>query len=229
MPGVNEGISAAINMGGDFLTSLINTWIGLASSVSVDGGFGAGAGVSVPAIDIPPLGGVIDAVAKIFYEDVFLAFDQAQTNRATGSTIPLAGLETVLTGLGDFHFYEGWGDGADRANTLAAIMAIRSKQWETRVYTTHVIKIADAAPYYAGDNGQGDYWIGSRVGTTVPYYPIPYTVFIDRVKKMRYGWGKDGSRGWIATIGSPQQLDPALKALNEIKMINTSLGTLGIL
>jgi hypothetical protein len=222
MPGVNEAFSAGINAAGDFLTSIINVEINNvleAPGNPFNGGF----------VQIPPLGGVMDAIAKIFYEDVFLAFEQTPTNRAAGSTIPLAGLEDTLSGLGDFHFFEGWGDGADRAFTLAAIMATRAKIWETRVYTTHTIKIADAAPYYAGDNGQGDYWIGSRVGTTVPEFPIPYTVFVDRVKKMRYGWGKDGSRGWLATIGSPQQLDPALKALNEIKMINQAAGLAGIL
>lgn len=229
MPGVNEAISAGINMAGDFLTSIINTIISEYGAIGVGGGGPGDVTVSIPSIDIPPLGGIMDAVAKIFYEDVFLAFEQTQTNRALGSTIPLSGLEDTLTGLGDFHYFEGWGDGADRAFTLAAIMATRGKIWETRVFTTHTIKIADAAPYYAGDNGQGDYWIGSRVGTTVPQFPIPYTVFIDRVQKMRYGWGKDGSRGWLATIGSPQQQDPALKALNEIKQINSSLGVLGIL
>jgi hypothetical protein len=219
MPGVNEAISAGINMAGDFITALFNDAIDSALGADPFGGF----------IQIPPLGGVMDAVAKIFYEDVFLAFEQTPTNRAIGSTLPVAGLEDTLTGLGDFHLFEGWADGADKAFTLGAMMATRSKQWETRVFTTHTVNMPDAAPYYIGDNGQGDFWIGNRVATTVPEFPIPYTLFVDRLKKARYGWGKDGSRGWQLTIGSPTTADPGLKALDEVKRVNQALGTMGIL
>jgi hypothetical protein len=220
MPGVNEAISAGVNMAGDFLTSLMNTAIDSALNV---GPFSAG------FVQIPPLGGVMDAVAKILYEDVFLAFEQTPTFRAIGETLPIPGLESTTTGLGDFHYFEGWADGANRAFTLGSIMATRAKIWETRVYFTHKINVPDAAPYYLGDNGQGDFWIGNRVGTTVPNFPIPWTIFVDRLKKARYGWGKDGSRGWQLTIGSPTIADPALKALDEVKRVNQALGTLGIL
>ncbi|AGI61707.1 minor tail protein [Mycobacterium phage BTCU-1] len=93
MPGVNEAISAAVNMGGDFLTSLINS--ALASLGAVGG-----------AIDLPPLGGMMDAVAKPLYENVFLAFQEYPTLRAVGQPLPIPLLETSETGLGDFHYYE---------------------------------------------------------------------------------------------------------------------------
>ena len=40
MPGVNEAISAAINMGGDFLTSVINSQIASVAAYNVGGGLG---------------------------------------------------------------------------------------------------------------------------------------------------------------------------------------------
>lgn len=216
MPGVNEAFSAGINAAGDFLTSIIN------SLMAPTGAFGT-------AIDLPPLGGIMDAVAKILYENTFLAFMEVPSLRAAGLSLPLPGLENVVTGLGDFHFYEGWGDGADRAFTLSAMMAIRAKIWATRAHTSHKITASDAAPYYVGDNGQGHFWLGNRVGTTVMEYPIPHTVFVERVSKIKYGWGRDGSRGWTFEIGYREPEDPALKALEWVREINQGLGTLGIL
>jgi hypothetical protein len=221
MPGVNEAISAGINMGGDFLTSLINTAISFASD--------AGPFPGAPPIDIPPLGGVMDALAKILYEDVFLAFMQIPTLRAIGVDLPLAGLENLITGLGDFHMFEDWADGADRAYTLSAMMAIRAKIWATRARTTHSIKVSDAAPYIYGERGRGHYGLGSRVGTTVPEYPIPHTVFVERVAKVKDAWDEDGPKPLELSIGFREPKDPALKALDWIREINSGLGSLGIL
>ena len=221
MPGVNEGISAGVNMAGDFVTSLINTAISFAS----DGGPFPGA----PPIDMPPLGGVLDAIAKILYEDVFLAFMEVPTLRAAGLSLPLPGLENVVTGLGDFHFYEGWADGADRAFTLSAMMAIRAKIWATRAHSSHTIKVSDAAPYLVGETGYGHFWLGNRVGTTVLGYPTPDTVFVERLSKIKYAWDKDGPKGWQLTIGYREPQDPALKALDWIREINSGLGSLGVL
>jgi len=213
-------------MGGDFLTSLVNSFIGTLPKPTI--AWVGGATIDMD-LDIPPLGGVIDAVAKIFYEDVFLAFMQIPSLREAGTTLPLPGLEQVLTGLGAFHYYEGWGDGADRAFTLAAFAAVRAKVWATRAHSAHKIKVSDAAPYIVGEPGYGQLWLGNRVGTTVPSFPIPYTVFVERVGKLKYGWGKDGARGWDMTIGYREPQDPALKALSWIREINSGLGTLGIL
>lgn len=221
MPGVNEAISAGVNMAGDFLTSLINSAIASAPAAAALGG----------AIDLPPLGGIMDALAKILYEDVFLAFMEVPSLRAAdaGELLQLVGLDSTPTSLGDFHYYEGWADGADKAFTLSAMMAIRAKIWATRPHTNHKIKVADAAPYIVGEPGYGHFWLGNRVGTTVYDYPIPDTIFVERVSKLKYGWGKDGSRGWQIEIGYREPQDPALKALDMIRDINSAMGTMGIL
>lgn len=220
MPGVNEAISAGVNAAGDFLTSIINTMIAAAPTAAAFGG----------AVDLPPLGGIMDAVAKILYEDVFLAFMEVPTLRAADTQgLPIAGLQDILTGLGDFHYYEDWCDGADRAFTLSAMMAVRAKIWATRAHTAHKIKVSDAAPYLIGEQGYGHFWLGNRVGTTVLEYPIPHTIFVERVSRLKYGWGKDGSRGWDIEIGYREPQDPALKALEWIRTINSGLGSMGIL
>lgn len=216
MPGVNEGISTGINMAGDYLTSVINSMLATLSSAP-----GA-------AMDLPPLGGVMDAVAKVFYEDVLLAFQQFQSTRATGMTLPIAGLEEQSTSLGDFHYYEAWADGADRAFTVSALAAARAKFWETRPRTAHTLKVSDAAPYYLGDNGQGDFWLGDRVGSSVLGYPDPHVLFVERVNKIKYKWDNNGPSGWTLEIGSREPKNPALKAFEKIRDINAAISQLGV-
>lgn len=214
-PGINEGISTAINMAGDYLTSLIN------STLAPAGAFGG-------AIDLPPLGGVMDSVAKLFYEDVIGAFMEYPTLRAAELSLPIAGLENILTGLGDFHYYEGWAPGADRAYTVSSLAAARQKLWDTRAHTAHTIKVADAAPYYLGDNGEGDFWLGDRVATSVYGYPTPDTLFVERVMKVRYDWGSDGPSGWQLDVGRREPADPVIKSLELIRDINGALSQLGV-
>lgn len=214
-PGVNEAISTGINMAGDYLTSIIN------STLAPSGAFGG-------AIDLPPLGGIMDSVAKIFYEDVIAAFMEVPTLRAAELSLPIAGLENVLTGVGDFHYYEGWADGADRAFTLSAITAARAKIWATRARTAHTLKVSDAAPYYLGEKGYGDFWLGSRVGTSVLGYPTPDTIFVERVTRIKYSSDKDGPKGWEMDIGYREPADPMMKAFDLIRNINGALSQLGV-
>ena len=215
MPGVNEGISTAINMAGDYLTSIINSAL-------------APAGVVGGAIDLPPLGGVMDAVAKILYEDVLLAFNEFPSTRAMSTPMPIAGLEEFATSSGDFHYKEGWADGADRAFTVSALAAARSKFWQTRARTAHTVEVSDAAPYYFGDNGQGDAWLGDRVAVSVYGHPEPDILFVERINKISYKWDKDGPSGWTFEIGRREPKDPAMKAFEKIRDINSAISQLGV-
>jgi hypothetical protein len=207
MPGVNEAISAAINMTGDLIAAEISFMIGYS---------------------LPPIGGMMDAIARPLYENVFLAFMQVPSLRASGETLPIAGLEDLISSLGDFHYYEGWADNADRAFTLSALLAIRAKMWATRARTTHTVKISDAAPYYFGEKGYGHFFVGSRVATSVLGYPTPHTLFVERVKKARYSSDKDGPSGWEISIGYEEGQDPVVRAFEMIQNINSNLSQLGI-
>ena len=215
MPGVNEAISASINIGGDVLTSFINSQL---ASLGAIGG----------AIDLPPLGGLMDAVAKPFYENVFMAFMEVPTLRAIGMSLPIAGLEDIITGVGDFHYYEGWAD-AEKAFTISAASAILSKMFQTRAFTSHEFKVSDAAPYYIGERGYGHFWLGGRVGKTVQDFPVPDTVFVERVNKLEYEWDEDGPKGWSITTGTRPPNDPALRALEYIQEFNQAFGDFGFI
>jgi len=229
MPGVNEAISAAINMGGDFLTSIINSQIASLAAFQVGGGLGPAATAGVPPIDIPPLGGLMDAVASPLYSDVILAFEQVPTTRATSANITVNGEKVGASGLGDFHYYEGWGEGGEKAFTIGAQAAILTKIWDTRARTNHSIKVSDAAPYIIGQPGYGHFWLGDRVATSVLGYPTPDTLFVERVKKLSYGWDQDGPKGWNIEIGYQEPGNPGLKALDMIRTANGALGTIGLL
>ncbi|BBY34915.1 phage tail protein [Mycolicibacter minnesotensis] len=216
MPGVNEAISAGVNMAGDLLSSYISTQIAALPGVAAAGG----------AIDFPSLGGSMDAVAKLFYEDVFLAFMEIPTLRAIGTKLPLPGLEDKVTGLGDFHLFEGWADGADRAFTISAMVALRAKIYATRAHTSHTLKVADASPYIIGEPGYGHFWLGNRVGTTVLGFPDPHLVFVERVHKIRYEWDENGSNGWDITIGRREPKDLAVQVEEWFREL-TGLGPTG--
>jgi hypothetical protein len=171
---------------------------------------------------------MIDAVAKPLYENVLLAFMEIPTLRASGLTLPIPGLDTVVSDLGEFHFYEGWADGADKAFTISALMAVRAKIWATRAHTSHTLKVSDASPYLIGERGYGHFWLGNRVATSVLGYPRPDTLFVERVDKLGYSWGKDGPSGWKIGIGYREPEDPMLKAFELIRDFNTGMSDLGI-
>jgi hypothetical protein len=108
-------------------------------------------------------------------------------------------------------------------------MAIRAAEWATRARIYHEIVVSDASPYLFGEKGFGHLWLGDRAGTTVPEFPIAHTVFVERVRKIGYKWDQDGPKGWRITLGYQEPQDPALKALNWIKDINSVLSTMGFL
>jgi hypothetical protein len=217
-PGINEAISAAVNIGGDIISSLINSALEAAS----------GAPVGAIPVEMPSLGGMIDAVAQIFYLDVIAAFMQVPTLRATSVSLPIAGLENIKTGLGDHHYFEGWGE-SQKAFTLGAALAIKRRMFDTQAHTAHTLQISDAAPYLFGRNGYGHMWIGSRVGTTVLGYPDPDTIFVERVKKAKYSWGKDGPSGWQIGLGYRKPADPMTRVMSEIQKLGSIGSQLGLL
>lgn len=216
-PGINEGISAAINISGDFLTSFINSQ--LAAFTIIPG----------VAIDLPPLGGVLDSVLQPIYSDVFGAFMEVPTLRAAGMSLPIAGLEDVVTSVGDFHYYENMVEGSQKAFTLSAFAAVAAEIYKTRARTAHTIQVSDAAPYVFGERGYGHCWLGHRVATSVLGYPVEHQLFVERIKKIKYKIDKDGPSGWEVEIGYREPRNPALNILEKLKAFNGAMGTAGIL
>ncbi|QFG12527.1 minor tail protein [Mycobacterium phage Toaka] len=214
-PGINEGISALINIGGDLLTSYINSAL---ASLAIVGG----------AIDLPPLGGLMDSVLAPIYTDTIGAFMEIPTLRAMGITLPIAGLEDVVTGLGDFHYFEGMVDGV-KAFSLSAFAAVAAEIHKTRQRTAHTLKVSDASPYIFAPKGYGHCWIGDRVGTSVLGYPIPDQLFVERVKKLTFEIGADGMKPLDIELGYREPKNPALAVLEELRRVNGGLSTAGIL
>lgn len=154
---------------------------------------------------------------------------EVPTLRAVGLSLPISGLEDVVTGLGDFHYYENMVDGSVKAFTLSAFAAVAAEIHRTRTRTAHTLKVSDAAPYTFGDRGHGHCWVGSRVGTSVLGYPVEHQLFVERIKKIKYRTGKDGPSGWEVEIGYREPRNPAINLLEEIKRFNGAMGTAGVL
>ena len=188
MPGVNEGLSAAVNAAFDAIAALIV---------------------------VPPAGGTVDAILRPLYTDVILAF-------------MWHGFNDRAEELGDFHLYEGWADGSDRAYTLGSWIALRAKRWQTRQRTAHTIKVSDAAPYRLGTNGQGHLWLGDRCATSVLGWPVPDQLFVERVSKISYEWDENGPKGWQMDIGYQEPNDPVLKLFEEVQEVMSGLHDLGL-
>lgn len=163
---------------------------------------------------VPPLGGVADAILKPLYTDVFLAFGKWKSpGRAQR--------------LGWSHYHEHWAEGADRAYTLAWLLAMRTGMWVTREQTSHSVKVIDGAPYKIGAQGYGHFYLGDRIGSTIAGMP-PGRVFIDRVSQVRLSWDRDKAPVWEITIGARDPQDPVIKAWEQIQDIIGLVRDLGL-
>lgn len=190
MPGVNELISATINMVGDLIAA---------------------------AIVIPPVGGMVDALLKPLYTDVFLAFMKWQDiGRAQR--------------LGWSHYQETWCEGADRAYTLSALIALRTGMWRTREQTTHTVTVADGVENLRiGQRGRGNAWLGTRIGTTVRDWGKPGRVYVDRITELVLAWDRSTTPAWTITVGHREPEDPVAKALEMLQDVMSIARDLGVL
>ncbi|MBF6515515.1 phage tail protein [Nocardia cyriacigeorgica] len=190
MPGVNELISATINMVGDLIAA---------------------------ALFVPPVGGMADALLKPLYTDVFGAFMKWQDiGRAQN--------------LGWQHYFETFCEGSDRAYTLSALIALRTGMWRTREQTSHTVTVADGVEgLYIGQNGFGNAWLGTRIGTTVRDWGRPGRVYVDRVTELVLEWSRTKTPLWSLTIGAREQEDPVMKALEMLQEVMAAARDLGVL
>lgn len=188
--GVNEAISAAINMAGDLIAA---------------------------AVFIPPIGGMLDAFLKPLYTDTILAFMKwKDVGRAQD--------------LGWSHYHETWCDGADRAYTLSALIALRTGMWRTREQTSHSVTVADGIEgLRIGQRGRGNAWLGTRIGTTVKDWGVAGRVYVDRITELTLEWSRTKTPLWSLIIGARMQEDPLMKGLEMIKEAMSLARDLGVL
>lgn len=190
MPGVNEGISALVQLVGNLATAF---W-----------GFA------------PQMGGIADTVLKPLYEDVFLAFMSLKNPARTVK-------------LGWSHYYENFEDGADKAYTLSSILALRAGFWKTRSRTFHKLSVGNGAPYLVGDNGEGHFFLGDRVGAQIPGAPDGRVV-VEQVSKLELEWAADKPHEWEITVGDMDGARDGVEyALNKIKTLTGAIHDLGVM
>ena len=91
------------------------------------------------------------------------------------------------------------------------------------------MQIGDAAPYLIGENGQGHFFLGDRVGGEVPGAPDGYTV-VEQVKELKLSWGADTPHEWEITVGDPNDVeDPVEHALERIREVTGAIHDLGVI
>ncbi|WP_159840219.1 Gp37-like protein [Nocardia sp. CY41] len=168
------------------------------------------------ALFVPPIGGMVDALLKPLYTDVFLAFMKWQD-------IPRA------QRLGWSHYLETWCEGSDRAYTLSALIALRTGMWRTREQTTHSVTVADGVENLRiGQRGKGNAWLGTRIGTTVQDWGPPGKVYVDRITELVLWWDRKTTPHWDITVGHREPEDPVMKALEMLQEVMSIARDLGV-
>jgi hypothetical protein len=162
------------------------------------------------------MGSVADAVLNPIYSDTLLAW---MTYKSV----------TRAERLGWSHYFEYFQNGSNRAYTLSSLVALRAGLWATRSYHTHKLTVADGAPYFVGDNGQGHYFLGDRIGSTVAGQ-TDGRVFVDQVTVVELSWKRGSPVAWQVTIGSDRDMeDGAVKALRHIQKLFGAMHDLGVI
>lgn len=94
---------------------------------------------------------------------------------------------------------EKYAEGSSNAISLSSFVAIRRALWESRERYTHVMSVADGAPWFIGDEGQGHFWLGDRVGSTVKQLPYGKMI-VEQVTELNLVTSRSDF-GWKITMG----------------------------
>ena len=127
------------------------------------------------------------------------------------------------------HYQEDLVAGADRAYTLSSIMKIREGFWKSRPRITHRIELADGRPYLIGDNGQGHFFLGDRIGSTLKDVGKRGQIYVEQVGEIELTVTRDGCR-WNAITGEPEDLEsPNARGLRQVANLAAAGHDLGVL
>ncbi|MFY2788445.1 hypothetical protein [Rhodococcus sp. MALMAid1271] len=188
MPGVNETISAAVQGIFDVIGN---------------------------ALQVGSIGGSVDAIAKMFYQDTVLAW------------ISVKLYERAQSG-GDFQLYEYFVDSGGKAYTLSSFMVIRAGRYATRTWFSCSMDIADAAPYLIGDQGQGHFWKGDRVSTMIKG-DRSRRLHIDRVRRLTLSRKRGERAAYALAIGNDAaQEDPLVRLMARMERVKSEMKDLGV-
>ncbi|MGV0868683.1 Gp37-like protein [Corynebacterium kalidii] len=166
---------------------------------------------------IPNIGAPAATLLEPIFEDTLFAFMSYKSLQRSMS-------------LGWSHYYEDWVQGADKAYTLSSIMAMRRGMLETRQKTTHTLTVGDGGPYLIGENGQGHFFLGDRVGAEIP--GMDGRVTVEQVSNLTLSWDADTVHQWQITIGDPHAKgdgDPVEWIVEQVKDGAAALKDQGVL
>ncbi|WP_033189286.1 Gp37-like protein [Rhodococcoides fascians] len=167
-------------------------------------------------IGLPTAGVIADTFLKPIYTDTVAAWWSIKS--------PVRALR-----YGWSHYQEGRSSSAKRAYTLSSLMDLRDTFQKTRPRTTHSAQLGDARPYLIGDQGQGHWWLGSRIGVTNRDFPRRGVVFVEQASQIEFNYDRD-KRGWSAVTGDPRANElPGEKTLRLVRSAITAGHQLGVI
>lgn len=177
-PGVNEAISSAIQFVG-FLMG------GILGEVPIAG----------PILSALTEGAtlVVNTIAMALFTDTLLAWQRHMAPERAQAA-------------GWSHYFEHFETSADRAYTLGALLSLGEGMWKTRTHHTHKLTVANGEPYLIGDAGQGHFFLGDRVGSTVKGMPVG-KIYVDQVTELELAWSRNASPQWQITLGTDKDHD----------------------
>lgn len=160
-------------------------------------------------------GGAIDALLKPLYEDTILAFMAFKSSQRANA-------------LGWSRYNEFFQTGADKAYTISSLMMMRLAFIATDQQTSYQLEIADGRPYLVGEQGEGHFFLGDRIGATIKGMKVG-RIYVDQVTELVLAWDRDKSPGWKITVGRDKQLErPEVRIMRHAQTFQASLKDLGI-
>lgn len=174
-----------------------------------------GDNISFQGYGIGSLGSTIDSFANPIYKDCVLPW----------TSIPLP-LRAAEDGWG--HYLETIASGTSQAYTPTVFVEIRKRRRETDPDTSCTLTVSDAAPWLIGDEGEGHWFLDSRVGFTNKY--LGARVWVKRAREISLAWSDTSPVEWQGKLAdSRPKLDGLDRGLSLLQDVMGSLQDAGVM
>lgn len=168
-----------------------------------------GDNINIAGYGVGSLGNILNAFLMPILENSILAY----------MSVPLLH-RAAEQGWG--HWLETAATGVTQAYTPAAIMDLRKRRRETDPDMSFTFNVTSGAPWLIGDNGQGHWWLGDRVGATVKY--LGARVFVCRCRELSVPLGGGAPAVWTAKFGDKRAKQDAVDRL--VNLVGTTMSAL---
>lgn len=160
-----------------------------------------GDNINISGYGIGSLGNILNAFLMPIIRDSILAY----------MSVPLIG-RAAQQGWG--HRLETSATGVTQAYTPAAIMDLRKRRRETDPDLAFSFSVTNAAPWLIGDNGQGHWGLGDRVGGMSKH--LGARVFVTRCRELSLSLAPGEAQVWQAKFGALRTQQDALERLVDV-------------